>query len=46
MHRRFGISDVELGDDHHTALPLLFIALMPVFGPPLRGGKAKIKTAR
>jgi hypothetical protein len=31
MHRRFGVSGVELCDDHHTLLPLLFLALPPVF---------------
>jgi len=36
MHRRFGISGVEFCDDRHTLLPLLFGALTPVLGPPLR----------
>jgi hypothetical protein len=30
MHRRVGISGVELGDDHHTVAPVFFIALPPV----------------
>jgi len=33
MHRCLGISDVELCDDHHTLLPVFFIALPPVLGP-------------
>src|SRR5262249_12588861 len=37
MHRRFRVSGVELCDDHHTHLPLLFLALTPtlpeVFNP-------------
>jgi hypothetical protein len=33
MHRRVGISGVELCDDHHTLPPLLFLALTPVLGP-------------
>jgi hypothetical protein len=35
VHRRLGVSGVEFCDDH-TRLPLLFIALPPVFGPLLR----------
>jgi hypothetical protein len=30
-----GVSGVELGDDHHTLPPLLFVALTPVLGPLL-----------
>jgi hypothetical protein len=33
VHRRFGISGVELGDDRHTLPPLLFLVLPPVLGP-------------
>jgi hypothetical protein len=36
VQSRFGISGVELCDDHHTALPLLFSALTPMLGPLLR----------
>src|SRR5215467_15065531 len=36
VHRRFGISGVELCDDHHTLPPLVFLVLPPVFGPLLR----------
>jgi hypothetical protein len=36
MHRRFGISGVELCDDHHTFPPLFLLALPPVLGPLLR----------
>ena len=31
--RRLRVSGVELGDDHHTLPPLVFVALPPVFGP-------------
>ena len=30
-----GVSGVELCDDHHTALPLLFVPPTPVVGPLL-----------
>jgi hypothetical protein len=40
MHRRLGVSGVEFCDDHHTRLPLLFIALPPVFGSLLRSSLA------
>jgi hypothetical protein len=36
VHRRFGISGVELGDDHHTLPPLFFLVLPPMLGPLLR----------
>jgi hypothetical protein len=36
VQSRFGISGVELGDDHHTLPPLLFVVLPPVPGPLLR----------
>src|SRR5215813_13483917 len=36
LQRRLRISDVELGDDHHTLLPVFFLALPTVLGPPLR----------
>jgi hypothetical protein len=35
VQRRFGISGVELGDDHHTLPLLVFIAPTPEFGPLL-----------
>jgi len=31
-----GVSGVELCDDHHTLLPVFFLALAPLLGPPLR----------
>src|SRR5215470_9133409 len=34
VHRRFGISGVELCDDHHTLPPLLFVAPPPFGGGP------------
>jgi hypothetical protein len=38
MHRRFGVSGVELGEDHHT-LPLLrFIALAADVRPTVTRG--------
>jgi hypothetical protein len=36
VHRGFGVSSVELCDDHHTLPPLLFSALTPILGPLLR----------
>jgi hypothetical protein len=33
VQSRFGISGVELCDDHHTLPPFVFIALTPVLGP-------------
>ena len=33
LHRRFGVSGVELCDDHHTLPPLLFIAPARMLGP-------------
>ena len=41
---RFGISGVELCDDHHTALPLLFIALTNADYPisPTKSAVAKL----
>jgi hypothetical protein len=34
---RFGVSGVELCDDHHTFLPFFCITLPPVLGPLSRG---------
>jgi hypothetical protein len=35
VQRRFGVSGVELGDNHHTLPPVFFIALPTVLCPPL-----------
>jgi hypothetical protein len=37
VQSRFGVSGVELCDDHHTLPPLLFSALTPMLGPLSRG---------
>jgi hypothetical protein len=37
VQSRFGISGVELGDDHHTALPLFFVTPTPLLGPSACG---------
>jgi hypothetical protein len=35
VQSRFGVSGVELSDDHHTLPPLVFLVLTPMLSPLL-----------